>query len=403
MRILVLDTIHGGKVIADHLTSLGHFVDMVDVYRHIDGITEEEAISREYDLVTAPVHLDPDYTLFRKISTPFIFHHDLVRWIIPQIPGHIIEITGKRGKSTTATALAFLMDGPGILHTSSGLFRYPDKKLIGRYSITPASLLIAHELIPEKGWMIAELSLGFCGVGTLGILTSGDDYPVAGGKRSALTLKTESSHRIPQILVPPGMNLLHDGCVHSEDLIQVEEKTAYYTIEGRICSYTNPLLLLPGYKTPLILASAAALLLGIDPSPLSSFEPLPGRMEIRRESGYVIIDNSNTGTCYETSCDAAAYGTEITGEEQITLIIGQEAASVCENFQTEEIISAIITIKPYIVILIPGDNRIKCDTIRMICNEHTIGFYLAGSSDEALKIAKNLDNPLILLSVKRWK
>ena len=43
MRILVLDSIHGGKVIAEHLSSRGHETDLIDVYRHANGISPETA------------------------------------------------------------------------------------------------------------------------------------------------------------------------------------------------------------------------------------------------------------------------------------------------------------------------------------------------------------------------
>lgn len=404
MRILVLDTIHGGKVIADHLILSGHDVDMVDVYRHAEGITEELALTRKYDLVTTPVHLDPDYHLLKKITTPVISHHEMVRSVFPQssIP-EIIEITGKRGKSTTAIALAFLLSGPGILQTSSGLYSYPDKQKLDRFSITPASVLSAYSFKPADGWMIAEISLGFCGIGSLGILTSGDDYPVAGGKRSALSLKKESSHLLPVVLVPPEIELLHDGWISVSDLVEIHGKTASYQYQNIKGTFSNPLLLLSGYKTPLMLAAGAALLLGIDPAALSFFTAIPGRLGTQTDNGFAIIDNSNSGTCYDSSCDACRYGKEIAGDVPITLIIGQESQSVCENFDTSEIISAILEIKPHDVMLIPGDKRIKCDTIRMICNKQSIGFSIFETPEEAYVNAKTLNNPLILFSVKRWK
>lgn len=56
--------------------------------------------------------------------------------------------------------------------------------------------------------------------------------------------------------------------------------------------------------------------------------------------------------------DSFRYGKEIVGDKPVTIIIGQESASVCENFTTKEIISSIEKIRPQSVILIPGDKRI---------------------------------------------
>lgn len=404
MRILVLDSIHGGKVIADHLSALGHETDLIDVYRHAEGISPKMAKLRIYDLITAPVHLDPDFTLLREIKVPVISHHAIVRWLLNNIISDpVIEITGKQGKTTTAAALASLMTGPGLLHSSAGVVRYQSGEVLGKYSITPASLLTLSKEYLAEGWLISEVSLGFCGIGTLGILTSFLDYPIANEKKSALVIKTEQAHLIKTVLVPPGEKLTHDGCIDVSDLVLVSGKTACYQ-HGEISgTFTNPLLLLPGYKTPLMLAAGAALLLGIDPAGLSGFSALPGRMEVSGESGYTIVDNSNSGTCLHTTLDAFRYGKKIAGDKSVTLIIGQESASVCENFSTKEIISSISGINPRDVILITGDERIMKEEIIQYCKDAGISPILAFSSAEGIQKAKILKNPLILLSVKRWK
>ncbi|WP_373838272.1 coenzyme F430 synthase [Methanospirillum sp.] len=404
MRILVLDSIHGGKVIADHLSAHGHETDLIDVYRHAEGISPKMAKSRTYDLITAPVHLDPDFTLLREIKVPVISHHAIVRWLLNNIISDpVIEITGKQGKTTTAAALAYLMTGPGLLHSSAGVVRYQSGEVLGKYSITPASLLTLSKEYLTEGWLISEVSLGFCGIGTLGILTSFLDYPIANGKKSALVMKTEQAHLVKTVLVPPGEKLTHDGCIDVSDLVLVSGKTACYQYGEISGTFTNPLLLLPGYKTPLMLAAGAALLLGIDPAGLSGFSALPGRMEVSGESGYTIVDNSNSGTCLHTTLDAFRYGKKITGDKSVTLIIGQESASVCENFSTQEIISSISGINPQDVILITGDERIMKEEIIQYCKDAGISSILAFSSSEGIQKAKNLKNPLILLSVKRWK
>lgn len=429
MRILVLDSIHGGKVITEHLSSRGHETDLIDVYRHADGISPETAKTRTYDLIAAPVHLDPDYPLLREIKAPIVTHHAVVRWLLngalstcPSIPkplGPVIEITGKQGKTTTAAALSFLMPGPGLLHSSAGVIRYeagemagkipgkePGKilgKILGRYSITPASLLSVCTKHHTGGWLISEVSLGFCGIGTLGILTSFLDYPVANGKKSALAFKTGQSHLVKTVLVPPGGKLPHDGCVDVSDLVYVSGRTAHYQYGDIKGEFTNPLLLLPGYKTPLMLAAGAALLLGTDPAGLSGFSALPGRMEVTEDGQYTIVDNSNSGTCLDTTLDAFRYGKEIAGDKPVTLVIGQESASVCENFSTGEIISSISGTSPKDVILVLGDERIMKEEIIRYCANNGVLLTLADSAGEGLQKARSLENPLIILSVKRWK
>ena len=81
-----------------------------------------------YDLVVAPVHLDPTHPLLARRSArePVISHHEAVRRLLDgQVPQPMIEITGAQGKTTTAYALAHLLPGPGILHTSTGTYAMP--------------------------------------------------------------------------------------------------------------------------------------------------------------------------------------------------------------------------------------------------------------------------------------
>src|SRR5512137_204008 len=110
MRVLVIDTIHGGLDIARYLSAKGHFTDTVDIYRKKSGIDATTAASRDYDLAVAPVHLDPGHPLLQSITIPVISHHEAVRWILGKArPSPFVEITGARGKTTTACALAHAM------------------------------------------------------------------------------------------------------------------------------------------------------------------------------------------------------------------------------------------------------------------------------------------------------
>ncbi len=245
MEILVLDTIHGGTELAIELTRSGHRVDTVDIYRGERGITPEEAADRRYDLLVAPVHLNPDHPLLKAVTAPRITHHGAVRMLLSGAAPHpMIEVTGARGKTTTAHAIAHALGGPGvlsrgapfppgrsrlspegplppgtapapkepglpagpgILHTSRGTFLSPEGTLLWKRSITPASVIrAAREAARISGWLVAEESLGVSGAGDVAVLTSGNDYRIAAGKRSALAAKLESMRDSPVVVVPPG-------------------------------------------------------------------------------------------------------------------------------------------------------------------------------------------------------
>ena len=78
----------------------------------------------------------------------------------------MIEITGAQGKTTTAHALAHILPGKGVLHTSTGTYAYPTKDLLGKKSITPASGSAAVRYANQMpGWLVAEISLGVTGAG----------------------------------------------------------------------------------------------------------------------------------------------------------------------------------------------------------------------------------------------
>lgn len=400
MRVLVIDTIHGGLAIARYLGARGHFTDTVDVYRGKSGIDAATALSRDYDLAVAPVHLDPGHPLLQSLTIPVISHHEAVRWILGKDrPSPFVEITGAQGKTTTACALAHAMDSPGILHTSIGTFRFPGQEQIWKTSITPASLLpAAEEAFRTGGWLIAEVSLGCTGAGDYGIITSPGDYLFAGGKRHALSEKVRSAQGMPRLLVAPGVET--PGAVRAEEIAVVSGDSCTCRGERRRGTFESPLLSLESYHTPLMLAAAAACELGGDPARLSSFTPIPGRMSESHEGIVRIIDNANSGTSASTTLSAVHYTRRITGMDEITLVIGKETGAVCEGFPMDELIAAIGEIRPARVIVVGDEyagieNDTRCAGIPVT---H------AGSLEEGTSIARSTTRRgSIVLSVKCWR
>ena len=414
MQILVLDTIHGGTVIGDTLNRMGHCVDLVDVYRgdltHPRSITETTALTRRYDLLVHPVHLDPSNPILRTMMCPAITHHEAVRWIIKskygsenKERGAFIEVTGTRGKTTTATALASILQGPGILHTSRGTYRYPGSEVLDRMSITPASLILAESYIRPGDWFIGEVSLGFTGIADLAILTSDEDYLVGAGRLSARMIKRLSSLRCPHLLVPPGIHLSHDYVDNAGDLVECSGALCKYQYQREKGSFENPLLSLEGYRIPLQLATAGSLLLGNRPDKLCQFTSLPGRLQVKKEEGKTIVDNACSGACLKTTGDAVGLLKNIAGNIEFTLVIGQEKRAVCENFPTSDIMTAIRETKPSSVILIVGDTQTDSEAICLSCRSESIPIHMATSLIDGMDEAKSMSPPAIVVSVKTWR
>jgi UDP-N-acetylmuramyl pentapeptide synthase len=405
MHLLVLDTIHGGRVIGDAFAGKGHVVDVMDIYTGTTPELAGDVLNRTYDLIVAPVHMDPDHPLLADRGIPVISHHEAVRRLLgDKLPVPMIEITGTRGKTTTAHALAHILSGKGVLHTSAGTYAYPARDLLWKGSITPASVLAAATRACQMpGWLVAEISLGVTGAGDLSIITSADDYAFAAGKKSAIKEKTLSAFQARRVLVADGIVCDQKNVIHIEDVARCEGMNCTVDLEGMHYILTNPLFLLPPYRLCLQLAAAAAVMLGADPTPLNHFAALPGRMAIRRENNITIVDNANSGTNEKTTLCAARYARHCAGMDELTLVIGQVEGdgAVCEGFSFNQIIAAIENVRPEKLVWVgrlpdPGSEGCRSVQNRIAAHCTTL--------EEGLTAAlEKTDTGSIVLAVKTWR
>jgi UDP-N-acetylmuramyl pentapeptide synthase len=405
MHILVLDTIHGGKEISAAYGEAGHSVDVVDVY---SGTTPDElhaAQHRHYDLVVAPVHLDPDHPLVARRTVPVINHHEAVRQLLGEhLPHPMIEITGAQGKTTTAHALAHILLGKGVLHTSTGTYTYPTKHLLWKKSITPASEISAVRYANQMpGWLVAEISLGVTGAGDLAIITSPDNYTFASGKKCAIKEKIASARHAKRVLVAEGVFCDQENVVNVGDVARCDGMKCTVEMEGMKFILTNPLFLLPPYRAPLMLAAAAAMILHINPTPLDHFTALPGRMAMSHANDLIIIDNANSGTNVTTTMCAARYARHCARVSELTLVIGQVEGdgAVCEGFSFDQILYAIDRVQPSRVVWVgrypdPGTDPYEAlkGRVDAVCTT------LEEGRDKAVRIA---GKGSVVLSVKTWR
>lgn len=466
MYILVLDAIHGGLEIAHHLENLGHKCDVVDIYRHECGISEETAKknvqTKIYDLIIAPVHTSPDYTLLNCSNTPVISHHKAVGMIIDgsfcggfedknnkkaieKIPDsecknkisgrkpHLsIEITGARGKTTTAFALTYVLPKKGILHTSKGTVKIPEDEILYKKSITPASVIDPALLaFNEERWLICEESLGVAGFSDICILTSSEDYPIAGKKKSALDEKIKSLKECRKVLLAPGVSKTVKSCmknaVSAEDFVSLDGDKcsySYYDEDGINIKgfFSNPLLLIEGYKEALITAAALGCILGKNPARLFNFIPVEGRMSVSKDGQRLIIDNSNSGANKMTAVMAAFHARKLSGKKsnqisdnisddksdekskklELTLVIGVEAENICEGFSLDDVSFAINEIKPQCAIIVGDSLKDLNDK-----NFSDIPIYfekdLKSGHKKAIDVTEDSDLNSIVLCVKTWR
>jgi hypothetical protein len=401
MEILVLDTIHGGTDLANCLASAGHRVDTVDVYRSEQGISPEEAARRRYDLLVAPVHLDPAHPLLSAIHAPRMTHHLAVRMLLSgKVPHPMIEVTGARGKTSTAYAIAHALGGPGVLHASRGTFLYPGETLLWRKSITPASVVpAAEEALRTGGWLVAEESLGVSGAGDLAVLTSGDDYRIAARKRSALEAKLESMRDVPAVVVPAGVRFDHPHLVDAGECLTWDGNRCSYDHNGIRGEFRNLLGELPAYRNALALATAALCTLGRDPAPLAGFTGVEGRLSVAEKGGVLVVDNANSGTTAGTTEAAASYARTLSGGGGVTLVIGEEDRAVCEGFPPEEMASTIRKIRPDRLILVGERGR----AVRPGGFGRRIAYADTLEAARVLALRETPAGGVVVLSVKTWR
>jgi hypothetical protein len=296
------------------------------------------------------------------------------------------------------------LTGNGVLHTSAGTCTYPDHTIVWKKSITPASVLPTAALARRQhGWLIAEESLGVTGAGDLAIITSSNDYPCAAGKKQALAIKIASTERNRRLLLAPGIRTRdREGVVHLEDVTDVFRNKYIIRVDGRKYIIRNPLLALPSYRIPLILAGIAAALLGFDPAPLAAFTAVHGRMSVTKVKGIVVVDNANSGTNATTTIEAAGLARREAGKPELTLVIGTVArdGAVCEGFPFDQIIAAIGKVQPDQIVWVGEPMNLK-DT------GWPLPWKIAGRSatlDEAYHLAvQKTTRGSIVLAVKTWR
>jgi len=220
-KLAVLDLTHGGIPIAKKLAALGNKVCGIDVYGTVDPellleLEEKHGIhcsktplpASGFDLLIAPVHLDPAYSMLagaREKGKKIVSHHEIVGEILKKdsrLSGiKTVEVTGVKAKTSTASLLADMLSRKFevVLHTSRGLevWKGGVSSLISRgLSITPGSILVAVERVLEAGlrpdYFIFEISIGGTGTADLGILTTlSPDYGIANNTAPASEAKLQ--------------------------------------------------------------------------------------------------------------------------------------------------------------------------------------------------------------------
>lgn len=344
-RLAVLDTIHGAGLIAERMRARGIEAAAFEVYHNVPDLSG-------FDLVVAPVHLSPRNPAHEetvRLGKRLITHHRAVGELLRgDRDFRAFEVTGTRGKTTTALILARVLSvrGKVVSHTTRGIEVWKGGRsevLVSGLSIAPANVIRAFDAAEEydAANLVSEISLGGTGLADFGLLTSfAGDYKVAGESLWASTAKLQMvslSKRGSKLIAGEDVKI-------SADLTFGPGPRGQVWCDGRE-------ILAGGEKAPLDLgdgidpnsynaaisgAAAAALAAGFDleevASGLEGFEGLGGRMKAGLQDGISVLDNSNSGlraSGVEAALDL------IRGGGRLALVAGEEAETVCEGMDLQ--------------------------------------------------------------------
>ncbi len=379
-RILVLDPIHGAEVIAEELKELGKQAEVFDPYHQ----TFSKALN--YDLVIAPVHLNPNFEVMKQAlekEIPVMNHHESVKEIAALknlfTDIKVVEVTGTVGKTAVCELICQLLENKFevLSHTSSiTRFKSVDKEVrFPRLSGTPANVLkvmgIAREKNLKPDIAVFEVSLGLTGIGDVGVITSLEaDYRIAGGTKDASAVKKATLKNYEGIVVHPNL-LISEGNLGAntfgdrDNNLWIDERETKVIfnrlrtingdfISGEIAFKSFDPFSGEYYRKSLEAAFCAVLSLDIPSEEVNTdISAVKGRMKLEKLKGRFLIDNSNSGTKLEFLDEVTENARRIS--EKMILIVGEESQYVCEGVDLEELRRVIKNVaQDFVEIIIVG-------------------------------------------------
>lgn len=441
--ILVLDTIHGAEIIAEELKELGKQAEVFDPYH------QSFSKALDYDLVIAPVHLNPNFEVVKqalKMEIPFMSHHKAVKEIarLKNLfrDTKVVEVTGTVGKTAVCELTCQLLKNKNakvLSHTSSvtrfqsagGEVQFP------RIGGAPANVLKVMRIASEKKLKpeiaVFEISLGLTGIGDVGVITSLEaDYRIAGGTKDASAAKIasiqnyadeiEGGNRSSAVIVLPdsfaetqenrkdelkGFNTNFFGATAKNLWLDDTEHKVFFdglkTVNGDSVSGGMKFNFEAGfygdyYRNSLEASFCTVLSLGIPPERVNTgdISAVRGRLKVESRKGRFLIDNSNSGT-------KLTFLDEITEmarrySDKIILIVGVESEYVCEGVNEEELKEVVANVaRDFVEIIIVGaefKDKIEGKTV-----------FFSDTLDAALEkaVSDSEEGYVIISNVKTWR
>lgn len=368
MNVAVLDTIHGGSLIAERISESGVGAHAFEVY-HTSQSTSG------FDLVVAPVHLSPENPSLAeamRLKKRIITHHMAVRELLRDDIGQglkIFEVTGTHSKTSTALLLARILSSTMkvISHSTRGIELWSngsERTLQTGLSITPANVIHAVDKANahKADALVCEISLGGTGLADYGVLTSlSGDYRIAGGTKWASTAKLQMLS-----LSKPGSKIVANTDVRISSDIS-------FGLGGRIIAMPNEIrcghdaarlalgedLDFESYETAISASSGAAYCAGISAEEiacaLEGFDGISGRMKVTRSPEITVYDSSNSGL----KVSDVKRVLDRLKEGRTGLVVGEESETVCEGMDIPGLVKLLSGYRDKIDLLVLVGERLE--------------------------------------------
>lgn len=364
MRVLIVDLVHGGNVLARRFLAEGDEITCCDVYgvasegmkselselgiRVLDRVPPES-----FDITVMPTHCTRAFLEGADPGEIRSFSHEVGRFIEDR--RFRIEVTGVKGKTSSCYLISKMLHDAGkrvLLHSSRGEGPWTDggHRIDRKVSIAPPYLMT----LPAGDYdaMVCEVSLGGSGVADIACITNlVEDYGIAKntfrasdakrdilcpGKNIVLAEETDIWSRYTRNLIPYGGRVtrlseprLGEGLRVSVDYDGVSEITL------------DPGYISTEYLGAMDLALEVCHQMGIPKESvlgsLETFRGVPGRGEVVHEDGLTVIRERNPGISHLSIGRTLSCLDEMGALEDAMIVLDPVSRKVCDKMDRERI------------------------------------------------------------------